>query len=435
MMQQLLIGLGAAKEHWIALIGGSSSDEGRDIDIDSNGNVFVVGKTSSDGEGSDDAFIVKLDDKGAIQWQRTLGGSASDRFEGCVIHSDDIYAVGATYSEGSGSTSLSANLTVKYNNSGTLQWQKVTGDNRGNDYSISVDIDSSNILRTAGTIVGGDNTPNIGVLDFDTSGGSTRKTSETVGSNKTDYGSGCATYGGNAYVCGSYDGGTPAFEAWLGKYNVNGTKQWQRYLSTTLSEQPANHGVATDSSGNVYMALQFTDGVYPDLAICKYNSSGSIQWQRKITQYSQIYATAVTTDSSDNVYVLSYANGVGAGSYDWFIAKWNSSGTIQWQRALGTTAADYAFGIRIYGDNMYICGRTSGAGAGSDDIMIAKLPTDGSLTGTYGSFVYQATSLTEAAGSLTEGAASLSTSGVGGSHSNGTLTDATTSFTATVTSF
>ena len=112
--------VGGGSEFWIATLGGSNEERGHDIAIDSNENIFVVGRTSSEGPGDKSGYIAKFDNLGTLDWQRTLGGTSQDQFYGVTIgSSDDVYVCGLTISEGPGSNDT---LMVKYNNSGTLQW-------------------------------------------------------------------------------------------------------------------------------------------------------------------------------------------------------------------------------------------------------------------------------------------------------------------------
>ena len=418
-------------EYWIATLGGSSEDESQDIALDSNENIFVVGYTQSSGAGNRDASIAKFANDGTLEWQRTLGGTGDDRFYGVTIDSsDNVYACGLSESEGAGSNDT---LMVKYNNSGTLQWQKTNGTTLS-DYLYSIDISSSNNVYACGVRANSSNLADIAIYVRNSAGALSSVRSFSNGGNV--YGHAVAVSGSDQYIAGYFDAGSPSFDVYISKLNSSQSIVWERTLSSNLGDFPALHGLAVDTSGNLYVLVEFTDGVYPDLEVVKYNSSGTIQWQRRITQYAHLYPTAITTDSDDNVYVVAQGNGVGAGNYDWFIAKWNSSGTIQFQRALGGTSSDTPHGIKVVGDNMYITGRTQSAGEGNYDVLIAKLPKDGSKTGTYGSFTYQATSLTEAAGSLTGGSSTnFSVSSPKGSPTErtSTLTDSTSSFTETLT--
>ena len=84
--------VGGGSEFWIATLGGSNEERGHDIAIDSNENIFVVGRTSSEGPGDKSGYIAKFDNLGTLDWQRTLGGTSQDQFYGVTIgSSDDVY--------------------------------------------------------------------------------------------------------------------------------------------------------------------------------------------------------------------------------------------------------------------------------------------------------------------------------------------------------
>ena len=90
------------------------------------------------------------------------------------------------------------------------------------------------------------------------------------------------------------------------KYNSSGTKQWTKQLGTSKHDRA--RGVATDSSGNVYVTGDTYGGLdgntnagYNDLFLVKYNSSGTKQWTKQLGSSSRDYDYGVGTDSSGNV--------------------------------------------------------------------------------------------------------------------------------------
>jgi len=78
------------------------------------------------------------------------------------------------------------------------------------------------------------------------------------------------------------------------------------------------------------------------------------------------YANGVATDSSGNVYVTGGTKGgldgnTSAGNTDLFVVKYNSSGTKQWTKQLGTSSSDEAYGVATDSSgNVYVTGYTAG---------------------------------------------------------------------------
>ena len=94
-------------------------------------------------------------------------------------------------------------------------------------------------------------------------------------------------------------------------------------------------------------------------------------------------AHGVTTDSSDNIYVTGYTEGgldgnTSSGKKDIFLAKYNSSGTKQWTKQLGSSADDYGHGVVVdSSNNIYVTGMTFGKlasnnNSGINDIFLVK---------------------------------------------------------------
>ena len=107
------------------------------------------------------------------------------------------------------------------------------------------------------------------------------------------------------------------------------------------SKQDWGSGVTTDSSGNIYLTGGTKGGLDgntnsggKDIFLVKYNSSGTKQWTKQLGTSSYDRGNGVSTDSSGNIYVTGYTRegldgNTNSGSYDIFLVKYNSSGIRQ----------------------------------------------------------------------------------------------------------
>lgn len=138
-------------------------------------------------------------------------------------------------------------------------------------------------------------------------------------------------------------------------------------------------GLATDSSGNIYISMYCDEGntlYYRN--VIKMNSNLAITWQRRISPAtdpnSQRYANGLTVDSSGNVYWWT------SQSYDYVLIKWNSSGTLQWQKKWAannpSAATDRPYGIALDTAGNLVCVGSSQYG-GSTSATIFKIDNTG----------------------------------------------------------
>ena len=145
----------------------------------------------------------------------------------------------------------------------------------------------------------------------------------------------------NSAVADSYINLTGAnlLDIFLIKYNSSGTKQWTKQLGTSSDDR--GNGVTTDSSGNIYVTGSTEGGLDGntnsgdyDIFLVKYNSSGTKQWTKQLGTSSGDGGNGVITDSSGNIYVTGSTGGdldgnTNSGETDIFLVKYNSSGIIQ----------------------------------------------------------------------------------------------------------
>jgi len=315
---------------------------------DSSGNGYL-GFTVNGNIPSYRGGAVKYDTNGNVLWQKMVIKNASTSI-GLFFGKMASDSSGNSYLSGNDFGDTGGPIVFKFNSSGVLQWQR-------------------GIRNVAGTF-------------------------EEFG--RSSYARALVDYQGNIALSGETavpGGGGGVSQALIVKCDPSGNIIWQRGLYNAYAGYVNVYGLSTDSSGNFYMTGYTYDQTYGRVGVvAKYNSSGSLLWQRGITANE---TRDVAFDSSDNLYVLGATDEYTANSQETFIVKYDSSGTVIWQRTIGSPGYTYSLKIEVVADKIYINGYGMG---GSTAGIIAVLPTDGSLTGTYplsgGQITYRASDMT-----------------------------------------
>jgi uncharacterized delta-60 repeat protein len=360
----------------IRAIGGTNGDIAYSIQQTSDGGYIVAGRAFGFGAGNFDSLIIKLDSSGNIQWSRAIGGTNFDEARSIQQTSDGGYIV-AGWTNGFGT--IDDVLIIKLNSSGTIQWSRVIGGtNVDIAYSIQQTSDGGYIVagRTESFGTGGDAL----IIKLDSSG-NIQWSRAIGGTNGEEALSIQQTSDGGYIVAGITNSfGAGNYDALIIKLNASGNIQWSRAIGGTGSDQARSIQQTSDGG---YIVAGYTEsfGTGGDILIIKLNSSGNIQWSRAIGGTGSDQASSIQQTSDGGYIVAGSTNSFGAGG-DVLIIKLNSSGNIQWSRAIGGTNSDYARSIQQTSDGGYIvAGDTLSFGAGSFDFLIIKLDSSGNISG------------------------------------------------------
>ena len=291
---------------WTVYIGGNGDDYTQDLAIDNEGNIFVVGKTSSNmipyssqlqanyGGGTFDGFIAKISGTGEISKFSYLGGTGTDEIKDLTFDREgNLCICGST----AGVDLLTSITTMPYfggvsdafvtclNDNFQLNWAEYVG-GAGSDLFNSIALD------TAGNVVVGGNTNSGPIAFLDNSG--------VLSPNNTD--------------------------AMLMSFSPVGTLLWSQFVTGSGAESVKD--IHVDLFGNIYVGG--------------------------------------TTESS-NITVMDAFQEQLAGGIDMFISKYNTLGEMQWQSYMGGTGHDWfgRMGSDRFGKVM-ISGFTNSAAFGDE---------------------------------------------------------------------
>lgn len=360
-------------------IGGSSSDEGHAIAVDSAGNTWITGQTDSTNfptqnpyqtnQGSRDVFLTKLSASGSsVIFSTYLGGASQDVGNAVAVDSaDNVYAAGytnstdfATLNPYQTDQSQRDGWIWKFSSSGAAQFGTYFGGNSVDEINgIAVgpndnlfvvgDTTSSNLPTTPGAF----KTTRPGSTDafitkFSTDGSQLVYSSYLGGSGDQDVAMGVAVDADNqAYVTGwtqssnfptqnpyqSTRSGTQ--DAFLTKFNAAGSGLvYSTFLGGTASEQA--NGVAVDAAGRAYVTGFTTSTNYPTTSSpIQTNQPGddAFATQFKADGSGLLYSTYLGGDTFDQGQAIALDAFSNA-----YIAGWSDSPNFPTAGPLQTTA-------------------------------------------------------------------------------------------------
>lgn len=209
------------------------------------------------------------------------------------------------------------------------------------------------------------------------------------------------TTGSGGDITGFYSINVGSSNGWVVKMDHTGAIQWQECLGGTVAEfatvvlstSDGGYLVGGSSSsptgtGNVTSA---NHGGW-DYWVVKLSSTGAIQWQNSYggSQDEMLYAMSQTTDGG---YILAGSSDSdddevsgNNGTSDYWVVKITGIGVMQWQKCLGGSDEDFAYGVAQSPDGGYfITGYTNSSDGevteshGIPDMWVVKLDANGNL--------------------------------------------------------
>ncbi|MDY7052099.1 SBBP repeat-containing protein, partial [Limnospira fusiformis] len=342
---------------WTRLLGTSQDYlwDNNALTTGSDGSIYVAGSTygNLDGQtnsGGYDAFITKYQPDGTKDWARLLGTRRDDQAHALTTGRDgSIYVAGSTYGSLDGQTNSGGRdaFITKYRPNGTKDWTRLLG-TRGNDSAHALTTGRDGSIYVAGSTQGN--------LDGQRNSGN-----------------------GDAFIT---------------RFQPDGTKDWTRLLGTSRLDEA--HALTTGNDGSIYVAGwtwgdldgQTNSSLWGgDAFLTKYQPDGTKAWTRLLGSRGKNYAQALTTGRDGSIYMAGYTEGdldgqTYRGSGDAFITKYQPDGSRDWTRLLATTRFDEAYALTTGSDgSIYVAGTTFGnlggqRKSGMRDAFITKLIVD-----------------------------------------------------------
>jgi uncharacterized delta-60 repeat protein len=263
------------------------------------------GDITDGNNGSDDFWILKLNSDGTKVWDKTYGGSANDQAYSIQLTSDGGFIV-AGYTNSSddditdGNNGYSDFWILKLNSDGTKVWDKTYGGS-GSDRALSIQLTSDGGFIIAGSTgaPGGDVTEAFGGGDFwilKLNSAGIKEWDKTYGGSLIDIANSIQLTSDGGYLVAGYtyssdgnstDGNNGKNDIWILKLNSDGTKVWDKTYGGSDDDFANSIQLTSDggylvagytSSSNWYMTGG-NNGAY-DFWILILNNDGTKDWDK-----------------------------------------------------------------------------------------------------------------------------------------------------------
>lgn len=326
-----------------------------------DGGYIISGVTdSNDGDvtfnhGFTDYWLLKLNDKGDLQWQKTYGGTYYDIALSVIETYDGGYLMGGhTYNfdgDVRGFHGWADCWVVKTDSVGNIKWQHALGGSKLDVPACIIQTSDSGFAMTATTTSG----------DGDV----------------TDH------YGG--------------YDAWIVKLDKYGEIAWQKSFGGSKADNPGFIFQTSDENYLTRIACNSKDGNLTHLidsgvtVILKIDSGGTLLWNKNIGRGKGDYVTKAIP-LPGNEFMLFGSMSLDSSSVyreplrNFWLVKMNGSGKLEWQRQYGGALNDLCDDAILTKDGNFIAaGVTTSLNGdvkhnhGSKDGWIIKLNNEGKL--------------------------------------------------------
>jgi hypothetical protein len=313
------------QEEWNRTFGGSNDDEGQSVQQTSDGGFIIAGWTKSMGSGMKDVWLIKTDSLGNEEWNKLFGGSNDDGATSVQQTTDGGFIISA-YTSSFGMGSVDAWL-IKTDSLGNLEWDETYGGYSSDGaWCVQQTTDGGYILTGWTFSSGPGYVGNVWLVKTDAVG--TLQWDQVFGGEDVDRGYWVQQTTDGGYIITGYTDsvGAGLDDAMLIKTDASGTELWSRTFGGTGRDY--GYSVEQTLDGGYIIAgytLSFGAGS-EDVWVIKTDASGNELWNQTYGGlYSDVgYAVQQTTDSGYIVagYTLSY----GAGVHDVWLIKIKGAG-------------------------------------------------------------------------------------------------------------
>lgn len=347
---------------WEKSYGGTKADYLFDAQPTADYGFILAGSSLSDKTGNkDDAnhgdldyWIWKMNEKGELDWQKSIGGNGFDLLQSIRNTRDGGFILAGTssseksFQKKEDCKGISDFWVIKLDASGEEQWQRTIGGNGADELLYAIQ------TKDGGYILGGSSSSSpISITENNANGKSVLTTKSDIYS-KSEKSRGNMDY-------------------WIVKLDKQGVIEWQKtyggqYVDILRGlEQTSDNGYILAGYSNSPISGEKTDankGV-GDIWVLKINDVGEIQWQKTYGAEGddQPFVIHQTIDggyiigaNSNSSNALTTLGGIVSNGTDYWILKLDEQGDVVWSKTYDFGKVDILSSLVENKDNTYLIG-------------------------------------------------------------------------------
>ena len=356
--------------------GGNGMDFSRTVQQTLDGGYIMAESTESFGSGSRDLYLVKADEEGNLEWAHAYGGTSWDAGNAAQQTTDGGYILcGNTSNFGAGANDI---LLIKTDGLGNEIWSKTYG---GSNTEVGYFV----VQTTDGGYLVAGRTESFGAGASDFYAIKTDSNGDTIWTK---------TYGGGGWeecmsVQETNDGGfvlvgyTKSYgegqeDIYLVKTNINGNIEWTKVYGGTQVDFPYSVRQTFDGGYIICARTKSFGAGLGDVYIIKTDPQGDTLWTKVYGGSMDEWGFDIQQARDGGFLIVGNTESFGGGKDDVYAIKIDNTGNILWTKAYGGAEMDQALAVDTTSDGGFvISGRTFSFGAGSYDIYLIKIDSEG----------------------------------------------------------
>ncbi len=355
---------------WSQTYGSSQQDGGESIVLDDNGCLTVTGfKTLSNLK---DVLLMKTDTSGNEIWSRTFNIGLNDWGRSMEKTEDGGYII-------TGMTEVTAQIydpfLIKTDSAGNMIWH------RSYDFGLGADDRGHAVWQTSdgGYIIAGQTRIFHGpfanydmyVIKTDANGNVQWSKTFFREEDGNDVALGVQQLSDGGYIIGGFTQSS-VWACYIIRTDSLGNALWSNvYPGSWQSE--CYDIMSTPDGGFILTGTESSFETDTDLLITKLNADGDLVWKKIYGTEDGEMGQSIQR-LQDGGFIIAGMNSHGAGSYDMYVVRTNSSGDSLWSNTIGGAGDDRAFGVAAsQNGNYYVTGFSWSFGSGNGDVYLVKI--------------------------------------------------------------